>query len=123
MLEVEGRLTPREAEVIGAALHLAADGPLFPDWEFQTLFGIERAEVRTVATDWPSVDLSDDVVQCAVLGSLNLLIGYPHGHDELMGKTLGADAKYLHQLFGRTAVAMGRRHPPDDFVSRLAGNF
>jgi len=123
MPEEDDQLTPRDVAIIGDALRLAADGPLFPDWEFQTLFGIERDDVRDVATRWPNVDVKDDIVQLAVLGSLNLFVGYPHGYDELLEKTLGVDTQFIRELFGRAATTMGRHRPPDDFVSRLVGNF
>jgi len=65
-------------EVIGECLDAAATGPFFPDWEFQTLFGLDREEVRRIASDWPTVD-SDTWV--AVANSLGNLLGYPHGLD------------------------------------------
>src|SRR5207249_3204862 len=106
------QLTPKDIAVVGDALRLAADGPLFPEWEFQTLFGIEREDVRDVAAHWPNVDMKDEITQMAVLGCLNLFVGYPHGCDELLEETLGVDMQFVHQLFGRAAIAMGRHEPP-----------
>jgi hypothetical protein len=60
-------------------LKAAAAGPFFPDWEFQTLFGIERQVLAEVANRWPDVDPAKDV-ELAVVGSMNHLLGYPHGY-------------------------------------------
>jgi hypothetical protein len=117
------RLAPKDIATIGEALRLAADGPLFPDWEFQALFGVQREEVRSVAARWPEVDVHDERVICAVLNSLTQIEFYPHGCDELVQKKLGTDGVYLHQLFERAATVIVGRPPPDDLAARLALNF
>jgi hypothetical protein len=67
-----------DREVIHQCLVAAADGPFFPDWEFQTLMGFERDDIRRMAERWP--DWDDDVEQSdAVNNVLNNLLGYPHG--------------------------------------------
>jgi hypothetical protein len=73
-------LTPEDQAVIPACLHAASNGPFFPDWEFQTLFGLDRQTVADIAARWPDVDPADEEVQAAVLGVLGHLLGYPHGH-------------------------------------------
>ena len=42
-------LSDMDKAIVGQALRAAADGPFFPDWEFHTLFGLERSEVRAIA--------------------------------------------------------------------------
>jgi len=71
-------LADHDPQIIGECLDAAADGPFFPDWEFQTLFGLTREEVRLIAQHWPDMDWCDDNVRLAVNNSLNHLIGYPH---------------------------------------------
>jgi len=73
-------LTPEERKVVLECLNAAAMGPFFPDWEFQTLFGVERTDVKSVIDAWPSVDESDAIVDAAIANSMNHLLGYPHGH-------------------------------------------
>ena len=63
--------------IIAACLHAAANGPFFPDWEFQTLFGLERHEIAEMAERWPAIEDSDRV-KLAVNNALVLLVGYPH---------------------------------------------
>ena len=48
------RLTQAESKIVGEVLRAAANGPFFPDWEFHTLFGLERDQVRQVAVAWPT---------------------------------------------------------------------
>jgi hypothetical protein len=70
---------PDDLRIIAEALNAAIHGPFFPEWEFQTLFGIGRAELTAVYEAWPEVDESQNVVDCAVRNSLSSLTGYPHG--------------------------------------------
>ena len=78
-------------QLIGDCLRAAADGPFFKDWEFATLFGVERAEMKRIAEEWPKVDADDAIVSDAVQNSLNNLLGYPHGMDaDLEASVLGS---------------------------------
>lgn len=44
------------------SLLAAARGPFFPDWEFHTLFGLERSEVESIAESFsPDTPLTGDV--------------------------------------------------------------
>ena len=75
------RLSPSELDIIAGALRAAAYGEFFPDWEFHILFGITRDELQDVYNEWPSQSHDIEVIECAVMGALNNLIGYPHGMD------------------------------------------
>lgn len=68
---------------IHACLRAVADGPFFPDWEFETLMGVDRETVRRVVSDWPQCKVSRMDFQCAVQNGLNNLVGYPHGCDDV----------------------------------------
>ena len=41
-------LDEKERGVVRECLGATVEGPFFPDWEFQTLFGLERDEVRRI---------------------------------------------------------------------------
>lgn len=70
--------TYEDSEIIGQCLRAAADGPFFPEWEFHTLFGFERDDIRRMAQAWPA--WQDEIGQArAVNSTLNNLLGYPHG--------------------------------------------
>lgn len=72
-------LTLTEQEVVRQCLHAAAKGPFFPNWEFQTLFGVSRETVARFLAAWPNVDDSEEDVKLAINNSMNLLFFYPHG--------------------------------------------
>jgi hypothetical protein len=68
----------QDADVISQCLWAVVNGPFFPDWEFHTLFGLERDEIRRIAQAWPEWD-DEEQLALAVNNSLNNLLGYPHG--------------------------------------------
>lgn len=79
MVESDWRssLTSEEVEVLASCLRAAVEGPFFPEWEFSTLLGFERAEVEAVANSWPAT--ADGEREYRVLSAvLNNLLGYPH---------------------------------------------
>jgi hypothetical protein len=77
-------LTREEIEVVRSALAAAVDPLFFPDWEFQTLIGVDRSTVSRVRDTWPDRRVTEDEFGRAVLNSLNNLLGYPHGQDDLL---------------------------------------
>jgi hypothetical protein len=56
---------------------------IFPDWEFGTIFGIERGEVKEVLNAWPDVTEEDEVVSLVLNNAMNNLLGYPHGCEDV----------------------------------------
>jgi hypothetical protein len=85
-----------EHETIRACLVAAAEGPFFPDWEFETLVGSSRDEVRELAAGWPSKGSREAIVVAA--GVLNNLIGYPHGEERKLAAMVGVSAKELGEV-------------------------
>src|SRR5256885_16434337 len=94
-------LTDADTVIVGQALRAAADGPFFPDWEFPTLFGLERSELRAIADAWPKPAASRDDVEMAVNNSLNNLLGYPHRQDVVWSEWISVDRNQLKKLFNR----------------------
>src|SRR4029077_19527488 len=70
-------LDQAEREVVRDCLRAAAEGPFFDDWEFHTLFGLKRDEVKNVLESWPNLDENNESVVLAINNSLNNLLGYP----------------------------------------------
>src|SRR6266567_1234624 len=64
-------LDEQERDVVRQCLQAAVDGPFFPDWEFGTIFGLERDEVRRVLRSWPEIDETDQNVVTAINNSFN----------------------------------------------------
>lgn len=64
------------------ALRAAVEGPFFPEWEFDTLFGLYRSEVRAIYEAWPSPACNSDQLLAAMTWSLINLLHYPHKHED-----------------------------------------
>ena len=99
-------LTADDISVIEGCLRAAVEGPFFPDWEFSTLFGLERGEVASVWASWPQTE--DAVEQWrAVSGSLNNLLGYPHRRDDVWDEYIPASRDELETLYWRIGEDSG----------------
>jgi hypothetical protein len=92
-------LSDRDVDVIGQCLKAAALGPFFPDWEFQTLFGLNRGDVAKIASEWPTVDRRNPSVWLAVANSMTNLLGYPHGLEAEWGRYISAPRSELEAIF------------------------
>jgi PAS domain-containing protein len=108
------RLNQADSRVVGEVLRAAADGPFFPDWEFQTLFGLERLEVRQIAQAWPLPAVDPQTVIIAVNNSFNTLLGYPHGKDDVWSEWISVDRPTLYELFNRL-----RGHGNENYFGRM----
>ena len=81
MKNVVNRLSKREKKMVLNCLHAAANGRFFPDWEFATLIGASRDEVRKVATKLDQTSTITDE-NWIITNCLNNLSGYPHDEFE-----------------------------------------
>jgi hypothetical protein len=101
-----GRTTGNKRECLRAAV----EGPFFPDWEFGTIFGLERDDVKRILTAWPEVNEADDSVVRAINNSLNNLLGYPdRKKGEMWPKFISVTRQRL-QRFSRNGRAENRAH-------------
>ena len=83
------------------SLAAAARGPFFPDWEFRTLFGLERTEVESIADSLtPTTPLMGDVA-LALNNAMGNLLGYPHHQDEAWPQWLSVTPAELQVIFSR----------------------
>jgi hypothetical protein len=95
-------LSKRESVIAGECLRAAADGPFFPDWEFSTLFGFERPEIRSFADSWP--DATDVLAKRrAVKASMNNLVGYPHRLDDEWARWVPVSRSRVEELLRKIA--------------------
>src|SRR5580700_10830682 len=95
------KLSQRESKVIGEILRAAADGPFFPDWEFHTLFGLSREQVRGIADEWPLPITAPDIVVLAINNSINNLLAYPHKKHELWSDWISVSRDDMDLLYKR----------------------
>ena len=71
-------LTDSERDAVGHCLRAAADGPYFPDWEFETLIGATRDDVRAASEEWLKGAPRTDGMNEVAISVLSNLLGYPH---------------------------------------------
>jgi hypothetical protein len=94
--------------VLKESLLAASRGPFFPDWEFGTLFGLQRAEVEAIAEAFsPSTTISGDVA-LAVHNAVNNLQGYPHQQEAAWHQWLSVTPSELKAVHNRIAGSLGR---------------
>ena len=104
------RLSDDDKALVGQVLRAAVDGPFFPEWEFHTLFGLMRSEVRAIADAWPNVDLTGPDAALAVNDSLNNLLGYPHGQDGVWSQWISVGRSQIAELFTRLRGSAGESY-------------
>src|SRR5690348_2606269 len=64
-----------DTQAFKEALVAAARGPFFPDWEFQTLFGLKRYEVARIAEAFSSATPLTGNVSLAVNNAVQTFSG------------------------------------------------
>lgn len=89
-------LTPDEQQIVLDCLKASVEGPFFPKWEFSTLFGLSREEVRSVIQKWPVDDTSDEVAARAINNAMNNLLGYPHQEKEAWYQYISVSQEEVH---------------------------
>lgn len=104
------RLSQSDSRIVGEVLRAGADGPFFPEGEFQTLFGLERHEVRQIADAWPLPVVDPQIVTVAVNNSFNMLLGYPHRKDEVWPEWISVDRPTLNELFNKLRGRRNENH-------------
>ncbi len=79
----------------------AARGPFFPDWEFGSLFGLERSEVVAIADALsPSTRISGRA-EVTLHNAVNNLLGYPHQQAAAWGQWLSVTPSELQAVYSR----------------------
>ena len=90
-----------DKQVVFACLRAAAEGPFFPDWEFATLFGLDRDEVARIVADLPHVDDSETSVALAINNAMANLLGYPHGDVDAWSRFISVPESEVRRVFDR----------------------
>ena len=94
-------LNESERGIVRECLGAVVEGSLFPEWEFHTLFGIEREELRVVFESWPRIDENNESVVLAINNSLNNLLGYPTQTDQEWPKFISASRQEVKKIFDK----------------------
>ena len=105
-----------DRNVVKACLRAAVEGPFFPDWEFPTLFGLEREEVRQVLESWPEgADAGTQFI--AVNNALGHLLGYPHGREDAWDDFIPVGREQLQDLVWRVRELSGANDQSREFIA------
>jgi hypothetical protein len=88
-------------EAFKQSLIAAAYGPFFDDWEFHSLFGLDRAKVKSIADSFsPDTPISGDVA-LALNNAKGNLFGYPHRQEAIWSKWMSVSPAELQETFSR----------------------
>lgn len=98
-------LTEKEKDTIKECLEATVNGPFFDEWEFQTLFGINRSQVNDVLSKWPKLDLENEDDYYVIRQSLAQLIGYPHRKEKKWSEFISKSPSEVRILFERICAA------------------
>ena len=82
-------------------LRAASEGPFFPDWEFHTLFGLERDQVRRIAAAIPDIDDSSEEVALAINNAMAHLTGYPHHQEAVWSQFISVPEEEVDRVFSK----------------------
>jgi hypothetical protein len=104
-----------DVEVIRQCLWAAVDGPLFEDWEFDTLFGFHRDEIRRIAEAWPNWD-DDDEQRSAVNSTLNTLVSYPLSRREWQNYISPTEPE-VRRVYARFEASSWTTRPRDTLIA------
>lgn len=95
------QLKENEKEVVYQCMVAALKGPFFPEWEFHTLFGIDRNTLAKIVEVWPQVDEAEEDVILAINNSMGNLVGYPHGKEDEWGRYVSVSPEEVLSIFQR----------------------
>ena len=111
-------LYERDVVIVCECLTAAVRGSFFPEWEFQTLMGLERTEVEQVLETWPDArDLERQ--DTAVSNVLNMLLGYPHDEWRAWQTYISASPEEVGTVLARWRGDPALDESPRGFFDRL----
>ncbi len=93
-------LSEHERSLLLASFRAAADGPFFPEWEFKTLMGFSRGDLRTLIAEWPS-PRDPALLDLAGNNVLNMLLAYPHREWDRWAEYSAVHPRELRPLLAR----------------------
>lgn len=91
----------QDNQIILDCLNAAAKGPFFPEWEFSSLMGMDKAAFTEIATQWPNVDMDAEIVRTAVSNALLNLSGYPIDAEEEWPNYISVPRQELEEVRAR----------------------
>lgn len=110
-------LSDEERRVVRQCLHAAVHGPFFPDWEFHTLFGLDRPEAAVALSRWPDLQDSRESHPDHLLinNAFANLLYYPHDCETRWPEFIQASVDEVARVF-----AKWRGHPPANYFEAVS---
>jgi hypothetical protein len=101
-------LSDQDRRIIAQCLRAAAEGPFFEEWEFHTLMGVSRDQIRRLEATLSSEAPYDENGLEAAINVLNNLLGYPHGQASVWSAFISATPTEVSKLLSRMLLRRGR---------------
>jgi hypothetical protein len=86
-------------KIIKECLNATLNAPFFPEWEFVTLFGFTREEVKAVLDQWPDADRTNTHIKFIINSSFNNLTGYPIANAEKWPEFISVPREKLLKIY------------------------
>lgn len=80
-MNLRDMLTKEELCNVYECLRLVTSKKVFEDWEFETLFGVNRDSYFQILESWPNVNMHDANTESMVINAMNHVLGYPWGDE------------------------------------------
>lgn len=90
-----------ELETIKICMEASCMEMFFPEWEFHTLFGMDRVDLKEAINLFPNLDCENEVHDAAMRNSLLHLVFYPHGCDKELKNMLNKDLKEIKNVIDK----------------------
>jgi hypothetical protein len=93
------KISTDDINIIKSVLRAVVEGPFFPDWEFHTLFGLNRNDVRKIMEEWPRLEDENENISLAINNAFNNLLFYPHRKDDSINDYIQISKKALKKKY------------------------
>lgn len=90
-----------EKNILKNSIKAAIDGPFFPEWEFQTLLGVYRKELKDFYDNWNNRYFMSQEPLLKITSVLGMLISYPHKQNEILISCYGVSPDNLNIIFNK----------------------
>lgn len=91
-------MTAFDRRILFECLTAAAKGPFFDDNDVHILFGFWRTQLLDIVARIPDIDDDEREVRCAIGGSLNNLLRFPHYQDAQWNAWISASVAEVEEV-------------------------
>jgi O-methyltransferase domain/Dimerisation domain len=108
---VSGTQRIEDSHIIFECVRAAANGPFFPEWEFHSIFGLRRDDLRSLLETWSARDESKEDVRLAINNSMLNLLGYPHSCERAWADYISVPRSEVARIFEKWRSLKGLPMP------------